>query len=310
MDVLALVGLGVKVNSFEDPNNEFKRKVDNIFDTRRWECVQYLPNIAKLLRIKAMNPDSVGYIRTIIKRTMKQRKNDGILGKDILGSFIKHKEENPTDENFDAMLNTYVQFIGDGNFTLAGLLGANLYYIIANPGVYSKLVEEQEHVFGAKEGKNGCLAEEKLKELPYLDMVISETSRLVCFERNSRTCTKPWRIPDSDMIIPIGTEIVVPVAAIHKDPDFWELPEDFIPERFSAQNKNNIKSGIYLPFGSGPRHCLGMNYARLHIKITITHILRNYELHNFENLPKVMKRPHPFAFLPSEGLKLKFSKRV
>ena len=154
MDVLALVGLGVKVNSFEDTNNEFKRKVDNIFDTRRWECVQYLPNIAKLLRIKAMNPDSVGYIRTIIKRTMKQRKKDGILGNDILGAFIKHKEENPTDKNFDAMLNTYVQFIGDGNFTLAGLLGANLYYIIANPDVYFKLVEEQEHVFGGEEGKN------------------------------------------------------------------------------------------------------------------------------------------------------------
>ena len=310
MDVLALVGLGVKINSFEDPNNEFKRKVDNIFDTRRWECVQYLPNIAKLLRIKAMNPDSVGYIRTIIKRTMKQRKKDGILGNDILGAFIKHKEENPTDENFDAMLNTYVQFIGDGNFTLAGLLGANLYYIIANPDVYFKLVEEQEHVFGGDEGKNGELAEEKLNELPYLDMVILETSRLVCFERNSRTCTKPWRIPDTDLIIPIGTEIVVPVAAIHKDPDFWESPENFNPQRFSSQNKGKIKSGTYLPFGSGPRHCLGMNYARLHIKITITHILRNYELHNFENLPKVMKRPHPFAFLPSEGLKLKFSKRL
>ena len=89
------------------------------------------------------------------------------------------------------------------------------------------------------------------------------------------------------MIIPIGTEIVVPVAGIHKDPDFWESPEDFNPERFSSQNKGKIKSGTYLPFGSGPRHCLGMNYARLHIKITITHILRNYELHNSENLPKV-----------------------
>ena len=95
------------------------------------------------------------------------------------------------------------------------------------------------------------------------------------------------------------------INLFHKDPDFWESPEDFNPQRFSSQNKGKIKSGTYLPFGSGPRHCLGMNYARLHIKITITHILRNYELHNFENLPKVMKRPHPFTFLPSEGLKLK-----
>ena len=309
MDVLASVGLGVNINSFEDPNNEFRAKVDNIFDTRRWECVQYLPNIAKLLRLKAMNPDSVGYIRTIIERTMEQRRKGGILGKDILGSFIRHKEDNPNEENFDVLLNTYVQFVGDGNFTLAGLLGANMYYIIAYPEVYSKLVEEQENVFDSKEGRNGDLTEDKLNELLYLDMVILETSRLVCFERNSRTCTKPWRIPDTDIIIPVGTEIVVPVAAIHKDPDFWESPEEFIPERFSPENKGKIKSGTYLPFGSGPRHCLGMNYARLHIKIAITHILRNYELYNFENLPKIMERPHPFAFLPKEGLRIKLSKR-
>ena len=214
------------------------------------------------------------------------------------------------DRNFDAMMNTYIQFIGDGNFTLAGLLGANLYYIIAHQEVYSKLVEEQENVFATDEGINGDLTEEKLNNLPYLDMVILETSRLICFERNSRTCTKPWKIPDTDITVPVGTEVVVPVAAIHKDPDFWESPQEFIPERFSAENKGTIKSGTYLPFGSGPRHCLGMSYVKLHIKITITHILRNYQLHNFEKLPKIMDRPHPFAFLPSEGLKIKFSKRL
>ena len=63
---------------------------------------------------------------------MKQRKKDGILGEDILGAFIKHNDENTTDKNFDAMLNTYVQFIGDGSFTLAGLLGANLYNFLAD----------------------------------------------------------------------------------------------------------------------------------------------------------------------------------
>ena len=309
MDVLAAVGLGVHINSFKDPCNEFKRKVDDVFETRRWECVQYLPNVSKLLRIKAMNPDSVRYIRTIIKRRMEQRKDDKMLGKDILSSFVKHKEENQNEENFDAMMNTYVQFVGDGNFTLAGLLGANMYYIIAHQDVYSKLVEEQETVFAKDEGKNGDLSEDNLNNLSYLDMVILETSRLVCFERNSRTCTKPWRIPDTNIIVPIGTEVVVPVAAIHKDPDFWESPEEFIPERFSTENKGKIKSGTYLPFGSGPRHCLGMNYSRLHIKIAITHILRKYELYNFENLSKTMNRPHPFAFLPKDGLRIKLSKR-
>jgi cytochrome P450 family 6 len=309
MDVLASVGLGVNINTFTEPNDEFKTKTDNIFVTKRWELVQLLPNIASLLRIKVFNPDSVKYIMTIIKRTMEQRKNGGTLGKDILGAIIKHKEDNPQDENFDVILKTYVQFVGDANFTLPGMLGATLYYIISHPEVYSTLIEEQERVFDENGGRCGNLTEEEVNQLTYLDMVILETTRLVCFPKMSRLCTKAWKIPDSNVVIPSGTEIVVPVSAIHKDSEYWESPEEFIPERFSTKNKGKIQSGTYFPFGTGPRQCLGEAYVKLHIKITVTHLLRNYTLHNFENLPRVMKRPHVFAFLPKEGLKLKLTRR-
>ena len=142
MDVLASVGLGVNINTFMNPIDEFKVKTDNIFVTKRWEFVQFLPNIASLFRIQVFNPDSVKYIMTIITRTMEQRKKGGILGKDILGSIIKHREDNPVDENFDVILKTYVQFVGDANFTLGGLLGATLYYVISHPEIYSKLMDE------------------------------------------------------------------------------------------------------------------------------------------------------------------------
>ena len=198
----------------------------------------------------------------------------------------------------------------DGNFITADLLGATLYYIISHSEVYSEIMEEQETVFLTEDsGRNGNLSEEEVNQLEYLDLVISETCRLSCIDKTVRLCTKSWNIPNSDVVIPAGTEILIPVSAIHRDPEIWEYPEEFIPERFSTENKGKIKSVTYLPFGTGPRQCLGNIYVKLHVKMAVTHLLRNFNLHNFENLPKIMERPHPLAFLPESGLKLKFTRR-
>ena len=309
-DILAVVGLGLNLNSFQDPQNEFKKHLDGIWDTNRWTGVEMLPKVAKLFRIKAFNPESVRFVETIVKRTMDQRALGGEFGKDILGSLLKIKEENSGEKNFEVILNTYIQFMTDGNGVTADLLGATLYYIIAHPEIYSKLVEEQDAVFSNDDaGKNGDISEEEVGQLEYLDMVIAETCRLCCIDKTPRVCTKSWKIPNSDTFIPAGTQILMPISAIHRDPDIWENPEEFNPERFSKENKSKIKNGSYLPFGTGPRQCLGNNYIKLHIKLTITHLIRNYDLENFENLPKVMERAHAFTFLPEGGIRLKLKKR-
>ena len=309
-DVLALVGLGINLNTFADPQNEFKKKLDSVFEVKRWEAVEMFPKLAKLFRIRAFNPESVGFVETIIKRTMGQRKLGGELGKDILGSLIKIKEENAKEEDFDVILNTYIQFMTDGNFVTSDLLGATLYYIISHSEVYSKIMEEQDIVFSTEDaGRNGNLLEEEVNQLEYLDLVILETCRLSCIDKTIRLCTKPWKIPNSDIVIPAGTEILIPVSAIHRDAEIWEYPEEFIPERFSTENKGKIKSGTYLPFGTGPRQCLGNVYVKIHVKMAITHLLRNFNLHNFENIPKIMERPHALAFLPESGLRLKLTRR-
>ena len=198
----------------------------------------------------------------------------------------------------------------DGSMATSELLGSTLYYIIAHPEVYSKLIEEQDSVFTDDEaGRNGNVTEEEVSQLEYLDMVYSEVCRLSCIDKTPRVCTKSWNIPDTNMIIPAGTQILMPISAIHRDPDIWENPEEFNPERFSTENKIKIKNGTYLPFGTGPRQCLGQIYVKLHIKLTVTHLLRNYDLENFENLPKVMERPYGGAFLPEGGIKLKLTRK-
>ena len=141
-------------------------------------------------------------------------------------------------------------------------------------------------------------------------MVIQESVRYVNVAATFRRCTKPWKIPDTDIIIPVGTDIVIPIMSLHRDPEYWEDPDRFDPERFAPENKANIRKGAYQPFGQGPRQCLGYNYVRYVIKLTMAYVLRNFNIENSENLPKQFGyNPETFVPTPKPALKIKFVRR-
>lgn len=73
----------------------------------------------------------------------------------------------------------------------------------------------------------------------------------------SRECTKAYKMPDSDLVIEKGTLVFVPILAIHNDPEYYPNPEKFEPDRFDSNNKTNIQPYAWLPFGEGPRICIG-----------------------------------------------------
>ena len=149
-----------------------------------------------------------------------------------------------------------------------------------------------------------------MAKLHYVEMVILEAVRYVNLAATFRRCTKPWRIPDTDIIIPVGTDVVIPIFSLHRDPEYWENADEFIPERFSPENKAKIRHGTYQPFGQGPRQCLGYNYARSFIKLTLTYLLRNFNIENTENLPqKYDFNPETFLPTPKDALKVKFTRR-
>lgn len=66
-----------------------------------------------------------------------------------------------------------------------------------------------------------------------------------------------YTIPNTDVRIGKGTFVILPVREIHYDPEYYTEPEKFIPERFNEENKSKIPPFAYIPFGEGPRICIG-----------------------------------------------------
>lgn len=72
-----------------------------------------------------------------------------------------------------------------------------------------------------------------------------------------RISVKKYKLPNTDLTLDVGTKISIPTFAIHYDPEYYPDPEKFDPERFSPENIESRPHYTYLPFGDGPRNCIG-----------------------------------------------------
>lgn len=85
-----------------------------------------------------------------------------------------------------------------------------------------------------------------------------------------RKCTKTYKVADSDVYIEKGLSVLIPAYGLHRDPEYFPQPELFNPERFSEENKSKIWDYTYIPFGDGPRACIGVY---IYLKGTLTNLL-------------------------------------
>ena len=98
--------------------------------------------------------------------------------------------------------------------------------------------------------------------------------------------------------------------AVHNNPNLWEDPEKFIPERFLDQKGNFVNSSYVIPFSVGPRHCVGDQLAKMKVFISLVELVRNFEFLPNPNadkfpsiddvLPSILTVPKPFKIVANE----------
>lgn len=93
----------------------------------------------------------------------------------------------------------------------------------------------------------------------------------------NRICTKDYKIPNECLVLKKDTKILISLHAIHHDPEYFPEPDKFDPERFSTENKTKLHACAYMPFGEGPRFCVGMRFGIMQAKVGMAIMLKNYK---------------------------------
>ncbi|XP_055549756.1 cytochrome P450 4d2-like [Wyeomyia smithii] len=193
-----------------------------------------------------------------------------------------------------------------GHDTTASALTFLLFNIAKHTEVQQKMVDEINAVVGHNLRE---LTLHTLNDLHYMDLVIKESLRLFPpVPLIARLATENTEI--EDIIIPKGTCVCINIFEMHRDPEYFEDPECFIPERFeSLGEKIKYNPFTYIPFSAGSRNCIGQKFAQYELKASLTKILQSFHL----ELPSPIYEPilkAEIVLKPAAQLPIRFVKRT
>ncbi|XKL67046.1 hypothetical protein PGB90_010466 [Kerria lacca] len=288
LDVIGCCAFGLEFNALNDPNSEFRkiskessgsttgnsiRRIIRLLDSTRL--------LKKLFNFHEISPKVDTFFFNLLKDTKELRENELITRNDFVQLMLDMRtkelangEKNVifTDEIIAS--NMFVFFFA-GFETISTTLSFCLYEMALNPEIQEKVRNEVERV---RESHNGVIDFDSLARLTYMEMVLEETLRkyppaVSVF----RVCTQPYEIPGSDMVLHPYDSVSIPIYSIHHDERYYENPKKFDPERFTEENKARRVPNTYMPFGIGPRICLGLRFAYIEMKCCLAELLHRYK---------------------------------
>ncbi|KAL1505695.1 hypothetical protein ABEB36_005200 [Hypothenemus hampei] len=292
-DVIASTAFGANVNSLKEPNNEFYKKGLHFtnFQTMsilvRLLLLRFFPALSKKMGLSVIDNETSVFFDTVIKDTIKERQERGFKRLDMINTFLEVLQEQQNNpEKFlkpvtelDLLANALIFYFG-GFESVASTLSFGMYELALNKDIQENLRREIQEVTA----KHSTITLDVVQSMTYMDMVVSEILRKwPPFLSTDRRLTKPYTLETNDKsnpLIHLGYEnrIFVPIYGLHHDPDYFPNPEKFDPERFSESNKASINAYTYMPFGIGPRSCIGLRFALMEVKALLFNVLLNFEI--------------------------------
>ncbi|KAL6421692.1 hypothetical protein ACFW04_010930 [Cataglyphis niger] len=270
---------------------------------RSFSNIKSLKNIFKLLLLdfSICNKmyDLIGYylfdnkemtecFNHFVNSIISYRKKHHIFKHDIVNIFMELKQ-NKLIENFEftddfLMSNMMMVFLA-GYETSAATICNALYELALNHIIQNRLREEIRSLFAKN---NGELTFEDVMTMPYLDAVLKETLRKYPIsDIILRQSSTPYTFKNTKVTIPKDQIVIVPVSGIHFNPEIYPEPEIYDPERFIGEGAPSKQAMHFLPFGYGPRNCIGERFGMLQVKTGLINIVRNYKIDICEKTQKI-----------------------
>ncbi|CAG7710835.1 unnamed protein product [Allacma fusca] len=201
---------------------------------------------------------------------------------DLLLTAQQNPENNLTDADIREEVDT---FMFEGHDTTSASLGWTTYLLGRHPQYQVKVHEELDRIF--KGDKRRAVTTKDLSEMKYLEMCIKEALRLFpsvpYFSRKISTDL----VLDETHTIPAGSNVVITLMPMHRNPTTFPDPETYLPDRFLSENAAKRHPMAYIPFSAGPRNCIGQKFALMEEKVILANLFRNFKVEALDSLDKI-----------------------
>ena len=267
--------------------------------------------IHKKLGINLFKAKQTKFFVDVIRQTLRHRRESGERRNDMIDLMIdcmKNPDNAASKENIeedqyekdmklshvrkskemfdeDTVVATAMVMLVAGYDTTGMTLSFISYYLSNNLEVQEKLQEEIDQAFEDNDGKMPDY--NTVQGLPYMDMCINETLRISSLLGSLfRAVAKPYTIPGTKIHLKKDDLVQFSLSGIHYDERYYPNPRQFNPENFSNESKQSRTPYTFLPFGGGPRACIGMRFAMLEMKLALCELLSTYTFLPSDKNPK------------------------
>jgi cytochrome P450 len=263
----------------------------------------WIPRVTRFPGRKALKA-----FRQIVADTMQARKAKMDAGETVPGDFLTLllKVEGPDGLTRDEIEDNILTFIGAGHETTARALAWTLYCIAETPQFRILMEEEIDRVLS-----DGADPVDWLELMPHVRAAFEEAMRLYPPAPSINRAPiedDTWTAANGTTLkLPKGESVLVMPWTLHRHELYWDRPRHFMPERFLPENREKIHRFQYLPFGAGPRVCIGATFALQEAVIALAVLMKRYRFDVTENT-----NPWPVQRLttqPLNGIVLRVSAR-
>ena len=307
LEVILSTAFGFQADIQNDKESVLFEKVKMVFRTP-WivDILRRFPFGLYLLRILQQVRRQPGYFEKVASDILQHRRKTGPTGRQDLMHLMLTANEESNEEGVSKLTDEEIIgqcqiFLFAGYETSSNTLAYITYHLAINPEVQDKLRGE---IKEAVKANPDSPLYELAHNIEYLDCVINEALRLnPPLAQVDRECVEDYEV--NGIHIPAGLQVIIPVYYLHRDPDVWSDPEKFDPERFQSPAKDTRHPYQFLPFGLGPRSCIGMRFALMEIKIALVKFLMKYK---FVRSPKTQVPLEILAgvtLIPKHGVHVK-----
>ena len=237
----------------------------------------------------------------ILLEYIRKRRNEP-PGNDLLQTLMDARYSDGKGMSDELILSESMQLLVAGHETSSNALSWLFYLLSSRPDCLERVRQEFNCLLG-----EAPLSHTDVPKFEFVTQVIQEGLRLYPpFWMIDRMAVTDDHVGDLD--IPRGSTVIVYVYGAHHAPRYWQNPENFDTERFTKANEKLRRPFTFLPFGAGPRGCIGGNYAMLQILMILSDLLRKYD---FQLAPGQMVEARPMVILrPKHGIRMTFTSTI